>query len=167
MKAVIIIGKGFEDSEFTYPFYRLQEEDIKVAVAIAGDIAVKGKLGQEATPTIKCSDLDANDFDIVVIPGGHEGPDRARQVPEILKFIKNMDQQKKLIATICHGTWVTISAKIMDGRTATCYKGMKDDLINSGCTYVDEDVVVDGNFISSPHFRNNHQWMKVLIEQIR
>jgi len=162
-RAVIIIGKGFEDSEFTYPFYRLQEEDIKVDVAIAGDVAVKGKLGQDATPTIKCEDLDADDFDIVVIPGGYEGPDRARQVPEILEFVKNMDTKKKLIATICHGTWVTISAKIMEGRTATCYKGMKDDLINSGCRYVDEDVVVDGNFISSPHFRNNHQWMKTLI----
>lgn len=166
-RAVIIIGKGFEDSEFTYPFYRLQEENIKVDVAIAGDKSVSGKLGQEATPTIKCSELKEKDFDIVVIPGGHEGPDRARQVKEILDFVKEMDEKKKLIATICHGSWVTISAKIMKGKKATCYKGMKDDLINSGCEYLDEDVVVDGHFVSSPHFRNNHQWMRALIEKIR
>lgn len=164
--AVIIVGKGFEDSEFTYPYYRLQEENIKVEIAVAGDKTVKGKMGQEAVPTIKCSDLKADNFDIVVIPGGHEGPDRVRQVKEVLEFIKEMDNQKKLIATICHGSWVTISAGIMRGKKATCYKGMKDDLINSGCEYLDEDVVIDGNFISSPHFRNNHQWMKALIEQI-
>ncbi|WP_066360820.1 type 1 glutamine amidotransferase domain-containing protein [Aliarcobacter cryaerophilus] len=165
-RAVIIAGKGFEDSEFTYPYYRLQEENIKVEIAVAGDKTVKGKMGQEAVPTIKCSDLKADNFDIVVIPGGHEGPDRVRQVKEVLEFIKEMDNQKKLIATICHGSWVTISAGIMRGKKATCYKGMKDDLINSGCKYLDEDVVIDGNFISSPHFRNNHQWMKALIEQI-
>ncbi|XOB62015.1 DJ-1/PfpI/YhbO family deglycase/protease [Campylobacterota bacterium DY0563] len=165
-RAVIIVGKGFEDSEFTYPFYRLQEEDIKVDVAIAGDVAVKGKLGQEAAPTIKCSELKEKDFDMVIIPGGHEGPDRVRQVKEVLDFVKEMDENKKLIATICHGSWVTISAKIMQGKKATCYKGMKDDLINSGCEYLDEDVVVDGNFVSSPHFRNNHQWLRAIIDNL-
>jgi protease I len=165
-KAVIIVGKGFEDSEFTYPFYRLQEEGIQVEVAVAGDAEVAGKLGQTATPTIKCSELNEQDFDMVIIPGGHEGPDRVRQVKEVLNFVKAMDEKQKIIATICHGSWVTISAKIMQGKKATCYKGMKDDLINSGCEYVDEDVVVDGHFISSPHFRNNHQWMKALIEQL-
>lgn len=167
MRALIVVGKGFEDSEFTYPYYRLQEENIKVDVAIAGDIAVKGKMGQDAVPTLKCSELNANDFDIVVIPGGHEGPDRVRQVKEILDFVYEMDKKKKLIATICHGSWVTISAKIMKGKKATCYKGMKDDLINAGCDYLDEDVVVDGHFISSPHFKNNHQWMRALIDNIK
>jgi protease I len=166
-RAVIIVGKGFEDSEFTYPFYRLQEESIIVEVAIAGDMAVKGKLGQEATPTIKCSELKEKDFDIVVIPGGHEGPDRVRQVPEVLSFIKDMNQKEKIIATICHGTWVTISAKIMKGKKATCYKGMKDDLINSGCEYLDEDVVIDRNFVSSPHFKNNHQWLRAIIDTLK
>lgn len=165
-RAVIIIGQGFEDSEFIYPFYRLQEEGIKVDVAIAGDITVKGKLGQVVEPTLQCSKLNVNDFDIVVLPGGHEGPDRVRQVEDVLKFIKEMNAQKKFIATTCHGSWVTISAGIMQGKRATCYKGMKDDLINAGCNYVDEDVVIDGHFISAPHFRNNHQWMKALIESL-
>ena len=165
-KAVIIVGKGFEDSEFTYPYYRLQEENIKVEVAVAGDSTVRGKLGQEVTPTIKCRELKEKDFDIVVLPGGHEGPDRVRQVEEVLSFIKDMDKEKKLIATTCHGSWVTISAGIMKGKKATCYKGMKDDLVNSGCEYIEADIVVDGNFISAPHFKNNHQWMKALIEQI-
>lgn len=165
-KAVIIVGKGFEDSEFTYPYYRLQEENIQVEVAVAGDETVKGKLGQEATPTIKCNELKEKDFDIVVLPGGHEGPDRVRQVTEVLEFLKEMDKEKKLIATTCHGSWITISAGIMRGKKATCYKGMKDDLINAGCEYIESDIVIDGHFVSAPHFRNNHQWMKGLIERI-
>ncbi len=164
--AVIIVGQGFEDSEFTYPFYRLQEENIIVEVAVAGDVSVKGKMGQIAEPTLKCAELDVDKFDIVVLPGGHEGPDRVRQVTEVLSFIKKMDEKKKIIATTCHGSWVTISAKIMNGKTATCYKGMKDDLMNAGCNYVDEDVVIDENFISAPHFRNNHQWLRAIIENI-
>jgi protease I len=164
-KAVIIIGKGFEDSEFFYPYYRLQEEGIQVDIAIAGDKEAPGKYGMLATPTMKCAQLDANQFDLVVIPGGHEGPDRARQVPEILSFVKEMDKQQKPIATICHGSWVMISADVVKGRKMTCYVGMKDDLINAGANYVDEDVVVDGHIVSSPHFRNNHQWMAALLQK--
>ena len=167
LRAVIIVGKGFEDSEFIYPYYRLQEESFKVDVAVAGDATVKGKLGIEASPTIKCSALKEEDFDMVLLPGGHEGPDRVRQVVEVLEFISEMDKKGKLVATICHGSWVTISAKIMKGRRATCYKGMKDDLINSGCEYIDADFVIDGNLVSSPHFRNNHQWVGAIIDVIK
>ncbi len=163
MRAVIIIGKGVEDSEFIYPYYRLQEEGIRVEVATAGDKPVVGKYGMPFEPTISCGQLDAEVFDLVVLPGGHEGPDRVRQVTAVLDFVRAMDARRKPIATICHGSWTAISAGVVRGKRATCYKGMKDDLINAGCVYVDEDVVVDGHFVSSPHFRNNHQWMKALI----
>ena len=116
-----------------------------------------------ASPTVQCNQLDADDYDIAVIPGGHEGPDRARQVKSILDFVRQMNEQNKIIATICHGSWVTISAGIVKGRTMTCYVGMKDDLINAGANYVDEDVVVDGNIVSSPHYRNNHQWLREIL----
>jgi protease I len=162
-RAVIIAGNGVEDSEFIYPYYRLQEAGVAVEVALAGDTPVKGKYGMPFEPTLRCDALRAEDFDLVVLPGGHEGPDRVRQVAEVLAFIKAMDDAGKLIASVCHGSWSMISAKIMKGRRATCYKGMKDDLINAGCDYVDADVIVDGNIISSPHFRNNHQWMHAVV----
>lgn len=165
-RAVIIAGNGVEDSEFIYPYYRLQEEGIKVEVAVAGDQPIHGKYGMPFAPTLKCADLIAEDFDLLILPGGHEGPDRVRQVPEVLAFIKAMDDQNKLIASICHGSWSMISAGIMKGRKATCYKGMKDDLINAGCDYSDADVVEDKNIISSPHFRNNHQWMKTVVSRL-
>lgn len=165
-RAVIIAGNGVEDSEFIYPYYRLLEEGIRVDVALAGDKPVKGKYGMPFEPTMRCDALRAEDFDLVVLPGGHEGPDRVRQVPEVLAFIRDMDAQGRLIASICHGSWSMISAGIMRGRTATCYKGMKDDLINAGCDYRDADVIEDGNIVSSPHFRNNHQWMKAVIGKL-
>ena len=162
-KAVIITGPGFEDSEFIYPFYRLQEAGFGVDVCTVSDKAVNGKYGITATPTVMLKDLDTMKWDLLVIPGGHEAPDRVRQVPEILKFTKSMHDMKKPIASICHGPWVLISAGIMKGRKATCYKGCKDDLVNAGAVYVEQPVVVDGHIVTSPHFRDNAAWMKATL----
>lgn len=162
-KAVLVIGQGFEDSEFFYPFYRLQEADFTVDVAIAGDKPITGKYGMPASPTVECSQLNARNYDALVVPGGHEGPDRVRQVRSVLDFVHEMNELQKPIATICHGPWVLISAGVVKGRKMTCYVGMKDDLINAGAEYVDKDIVVDGNIVSSPHFRNNHQWMHAYV----
>ena len=92
-RAVIIAGNGVEDSEFVYPFYRLQEAGVRVDVAIAGDKAVKGKYGMSFEPTLACAELDADRYDLVVLPGGHEGPDRVRQVPEVLEFQWRYEKQ--------------------------------------------------------------------------
>ncbi len=162
-KAVIIIGPGFEDSEFFYPFYRLQEADFKVDVCTSSDKAIAGKHGMPAAPTITIKDLNPKEYDLLVIPGGHEGPDRVRQVEDILKFVKTMHELKKPIASICHGPWVMVSAGIMKGKKATCYKGCKDDLINGGAHYLDQPVVVDGHLVTAQHFRDNPAWMKAVL----
>lgn len=163
-KAVIIVGPGFEDSEFIYPFYRLQEAGFAVDVCTSSDKEVKGKHGISAGPTVMINDLAAGKWDLVVIPGGHEGPDRVRQVPEILKFVQASCQAKKIISSVCHGPWVMVSAGIMKGKKATCYKGCKDDLINAGAEYLDEPVVVDGNLVTAQHFRDNPAWMKATLK---
>lgn len=163
-RAVIVAGPGFEDAEFVYPFYRLQEAGLSVDVATTTDAVVKGKIGIAATPTIKLEDLHADRYDILVVPGGLEGPDRLRQVPKILEFTRDMNAQKKVIASICHGPWVLISAGIVSGRKATCYVGCKDDLINAGAKYVNEPAVIDGNLVTSPHFRDNAAWMKATLQ---
>ncbi len=163
-KAVIIVGPGFEDSEFIYPFYRLEEAGFKVDVCTSTDQAVAGKHGVAAAPTITVKDLDAQKWDLAVVPGGLQGPDRVRQVPEVLKFIKAMHDLKKTISSVCHGPWVLISAGIMKGKKATCYKGCKDDLINAGAVYLDQPVVVDGNIVTAPHFRDNAAWMKATLK---
>ena len=162
--AIIVTGPGFEDAEFIYPFYRLQEAGFSVDVATSTDDAVIGKHGVSATPTVKLRKLDWRKYDLIVVPGGHEAPDRMRQVPEILNFVRKMYEAKKIVASICHGPWVLISAGIIRGKRATCYKGCRDDLINAGAIYVDKPVVVDGNIVTAQHYRDNAAFMKATLE---
>ncbi len=166
-RIAIITGPGFEDPEVIYPYYRLLEEGYTVDIITSNDKQVHGKHGFPMTPTKKYSDLDVNFYDGVIIPGGHEAPDRVRQVEEILSFIKKMDREGKVISSTCHGPWVLISADIIKGKNVTCYKGMKDDLINAGGNYTQAPVVIDGNIITSDHPRNLGPWMKATINLLK
>ncbi len=162
-RAIIITGPGFEDSEFIYPYYRLLEEGVHVDSATSNDADVVGKHGYPMNPTIAVGDIREEDFDLVVIPGGHEAPDRVRQNKKILEFIKKMHEKGKLVASTCHGPWVLISAGIINGKQATCYSGMKDDLINAGALYEEAPVVIDKNIITSDHPRSLGPWMKATV----
>lgn len=162
-RVVIITGPGYEDLEVIYPYYRLQEVGLVVDVATSTNAEVRGKHGYPIKPTVKMSDLDIDHYDAVIIPGGHEAPDRIRQVKEILKFIREMYKAGKIVSSICHGPWVLISAGIIKGKKATCYVGMKDDLINAGAIYEEKPVMVDGNIVTSDHPRNLATWMKTTI----
>ncbi len=92
--------------------------------------------------------MHASDYDAVVIPGGW-APDTLRQDPRVLKFVREMHDSQKVVAAICHAGWVLASADIVRGRKATCFKAIKDDLIHAGANYVDSEVAVDGNIITS------------------
>lgn len=164
-KAVIITGEGFEDIELIYPYYRLKEAGFSVDIATKDAVQVSGKHGVPFKADVDAKNLDEKNYQLVVIPGGYEAPDRVRQIPEVLDFIKKMNKQKKIIAAVCHGPWVLISAGILKGKKATCYKGCKDDLINAGALYLDQAVVVDGNIITSPHFRDIHTWLKEILQK--
>ena len=123
-----------------------------------------GKYGVPAKPTIDTKDLKAINYDLVVLPGGFEAPDRLRLRKEVLSFVKEMNDNNKIVAAICHGPWICISAGIMKGRRATGYMSIADDIKNAGATYLEEDVVIDGNLITSPHYRNNGDFMKAIIK---
>lgn len=166
IKVVIITGPGFEDPEVIVPYYRLLEEGFDVDVVTSNNLEVEGKHGYPIKPTIKFEELNASDYDAVVIPGGHEAPDRVRQVKEILKFVKSMHNAGKVVSSTCHGPWVLISAGIIKGKNATCYVGMKDDLVNAGSYYKNEPVVVDKNIITSDHPKNLGSWMRETIRAI-
>lgn len=163
MKAVIITAQNFQDEEFTYPYYRMKEEGWVVDVATPDQAEVFGKYGVPARANKNTKDLKAADYDVVVIPGGFEAPDRLRIRKEVLAFVKEMFEAGKLVATICHGPWVCISAGIVRGRKITGFMAIKDDLINAGANYLDQDVVIDDNLISSPHYRNNGDFMKAVV----
>ena len=164
-RAVIITGTGFQDEEFVYPYYRLLEAGFAVDVATKDRAIVYGKYGIPARATTDTRDLKEEDYDLVVLPGGHEAPDRVRQDTNVLNFVQKMDESGKIVAAICHGPWILISADVVRGRKTTCYVGMADDLRNAGATYVDAPVVEDGNLITAPHYRNNGDFMKAVLKR--
>ncbi|NCC26356.1 MAG: type 1 glutamine amidotransferase [Deltaproteobacteria bacterium] len=160
----LLLEDLYNEQEFWYPFYRLQEEGAKVVVA--GPTAGKthhGKTGLAATAGAAFGDLRASDLDGVVIPGGY-APDRIRRSPEALALVRDLDAAGKLVAHICHAGWVPISAGIMKGRTTTSYSAIKDDLVNAGALWVDEAVVVDGNMVSSRTPDDLPDFMRAVIE---
>ncbi|MAF20340.1 MAG: peptidase C56 [Parcubacteria group bacterium] len=163
--AVIITGPGFQDEEYVYPYYRLLEADFSVEVATKDGAVVYGKYGVPARATMNTKDLNADNFDLVLLPGGFEAPDRVRLIPEVLEFVKDMNEQNKLVAAICHGPWILISAGITKGRKMTAYWSIEADVRNSGADYQHKiPVVIDGNLITSPHYNNNGDFMKAIID---
>ncbi|MCB9030189.1 MAG: type 1 glutamine amidotransferase [Deltaproteobacteria bacterium] len=164
-RAVIITGPGFQDEELVYPYYRLLEAGMKVDIAAKDGEVVYGKYGVPARTTISTTALDPNNFDMVLLPGGFEAPDRVRLLPEVIEFVQEMDKQKKLIAAICHGPWVLITAGVTKGKKMTAFWSIEADMRNSGADYQHKaPVVIDGHFITSPHYNNNHDFMKAVIE---
>jgi protease I len=163
-KAVIITAQGFQDEEFVYPYYRLLEAGFAVDVATRDKAPVYGKFGVPARPSAATQDLKAEDYDAVILPGGFEAPDRLRLLPEVLEFIRRMDAEKKLVAAICHGPWVLISAGITRGRKMTAYWSIEADVRNSGADYQHKaPVVVDGNLVTSPHYNQNGDFMRAVL----
>lgn len=166
-RVVIIVAQNFQDEEFVYPYYRIMEEGWQVDVATPTGQDMMGKYGVPARATMATKDMKASDFDCVILPGGFESPDRLRIRPEVLQFVRDMDQASKLVAAICHGPWILISAGVVKGRKVTGYMSISDDLKNAGAAYTDEELVIDGHMISAPHYRNNGVFMRAVIDALK
>ena len=134
-------------------------------MAVKDKEAIKGKYGVPARPNIDVKGLNEADYDLVVLPGGHEAPDRVRQIKEVLSFVKAMNEKNKVISSICHGPWIMISAGIVKGRKISGYIAIKDDIQNAGAEYIDAPVVVDGNLVTSPHYKYNGDWMRETLKK--
>jgi len=161
--SVIITGPGFQDEEYVYPYYRLLEAGFHVEVATKDKAVVYGKYGVPARPSMSCSDLRAENFDLVLLPGGFEAPDRVRLDHNVLQFVREMDQAGKLIAAICHGPWILVSAEILQNRKVTGFESIAVDLRNAGAEYMADPLVIDRNLISAPHYRNNPEFMRAVV----
>ncbi|MEW6170160.1 MAG: type 1 glutamine amidotransferase domain-containing protein [Candidatus Omnitrophota bacterium] len=147
-KIALLIEDNYQVLEVWYPYLRLREEGIKVVLVGTGKKHYKSKEGYPAEEDISITKIKANDFDGVIIPGGY-APDILRRYPKINNFVKNIFAQKKLVAAICHGGWVLVSAGVLKNRRATSFFAIKDDLINAGAEYLDKEAVVDKNLITS------------------
>src|SRR5438552_3315710 len=147
----------YEDLELWYPRLRLEEAGYTTRLAGLDLKSFRGKHGYPAAAESLISEVKSADFLGLLVPGGFM-PDKLRREPKVLSLTREFFEQGKLVAFICHGGWIPISAKVLRGRRAAGSRGIKDDLENAGAIWVDEPVVVDGNLISSrtpldlPHF---------------
>ncbi len=163
MKALIIVAENFQDEEFVYPYYFLQNICSTVDIASVDGLLRNGKYGVPARVNMSFSDcLELDLYDVLVIPGGFECPDRLRIIPEAQSLVKKHYIADKLIAAICHAPWVLISSINIKGIRMTGFKAIKDDLRNAGAIYEHSDVVIDGNVITSPHYDQNPQFMSAV-----
>lgn len=148
-KVAILVEDLYEDVELWYPYYRLIEEGATVTLIGSGrQDTFKGKHGLPATVDTSIDDVNASDFDAVVVPGGFS-PDYMRRKPPMIDFIREVGEAGKPVAAICHGSWALASAGLLKGRQSTSYFSIKDDIEGAGGEYVDAPVVVDGNVITS------------------
>jgi protease I len=138
----------YEDLELWYPKLRLEEAGYTVRLAGKEIKQYTGKHGYPATADLRLNEVKSADYVGLLIPGGFM-PDKLRRDPKVLELTREFFEQGKLVAFICHGGWIPISAKILRGRRATGSLGIKDDLENAGAQWVDEPVVTDGNLVSS------------------
>ena len=163
-KVIAILDHEFEDLELWYPVLRLQEEGAHVdLVGKEAHTTYIGKYGVPAESVYAFTDIDADDYDAILVPGGW-APDKLRRYPEVIECVQKMDKAKKPIGQICHAGWVLISANILHGKNVTSTPGIKDDMTNAGAIWVDEPVVVDGHIISSRRPPDLPQYVKAFAD---
>ncbi len=165
-KILILIEDMFQDLEFWYPFYRLKEAGAAVTVTGSGRAGVfRGKTGTEARADAAADEVSAEEYDALVIPGGY-APDMMRRYPAMVALVRDMHAAGKVVAAICHAGWMLASAEILQGKRVTSFFAIKDDLIHAGAQWVDREVVVDGNLITSRQPDDMPAFMRAVIQAI-
>ncbi len=145
----ILVEDLYQELEVWYPLLRLREEGAHVVVVGPGRAQVHtSKLGYPVEVDAKAGEVDAARFDAVIIPGGY-APDHMRRFPAMVQLVKDAAQLGKVVAAICHGGWMLASAEVVQGKTVTAFFAIKDDLVHAGANFVDQEVAVDGNLITS------------------
>ena len=162
-KALILTGNLVQDHEFIYPYYRVQEDGYEVDVAVRDKKQVNGIIGAKIKPTKDIPELKVEDYDLLILPGGAKAMEYMRQDMDILKFISDFNSSGKTIASICHAAQLLISSKIVKGRKISGYYSIKDDINNAGAVYTDEPAVVDGNIVTTAHYKDLGIWMKTAL----
>jgi len=166
-KIAMLVEDLYQVLEVWYPLLRLKEESVEVSLIGTGSKDTYGsKEGFPAKVDSSIEDVDPDDFDGVIIPGGF-APDFLRRYPKMIEFVKKMNDSGKIVASICHGGWMLVSADIIKGRKATSFFAIKDDLIAAGADYVDEEVAVDKNLITSRKPEDLPAFVVEIIKQLK
>ena len=152
-KIAILVADGFEQVELTEPKKALEKAGGKASIVSPEKGKVKGwqhtEWGDEMPVDVPLAKAKADEFDALLLPGGVMNPDHLRRNPEALKFVKAFFDAGKPVAAICHGPWTLIDAGVARGRKMTSYETIQSDLKNAGVEWTDQEVVVDGNLVTS------------------
>jgi protease I len=167
-RALIVTYEGYQDQEVIYPYYRLLAEEFQVDVYAEKIGTFYGIMGtkMEANKSIKhLLPENVNKYNFLVLPGGVKALEKLRQEKNVLNFITEFVNDNKIVASTCHGAQLLISAKVVFGKNISGYYSIADDINNAGAAYVDAPVVVDGNLITSPHYKHMGIWMETAINE--
>ena len=165
MKALIISADNFEDSELLVPYYRLKEADVEVEVASLGRGVITGKHGYEVAVDKTLGEVNPDNYAILILPGG-KAPAVLRRQSKALEIARSFFAHSKPVAAICHGPQILISAGLLQGRHATCYTSVADELKEAGALYEDREVVVDANLVTSRQPADLPAFMRETMKQI-
>jgi protease I len=147
-KIAILVAEGFEDLEFFYPLLRFHEAGAEVTTAGITKDEVRGKHGMEYTPSNTVDEISDQSFDCVIIPGG-SAPEKLRESEAVLDLVKKAQSEGSVVAAICHGPQVLVSAGLVEGRKVTAYRAVKDEIIEAGGLFDYVEVQQDDNIITS------------------
>ena len=150
MKALMLTADDFEDTELLVPLYRLQEAGVDVDIATFAPGTVRGKHGYEVAAGKSFGDVRPEEYGALVLPGG-KAPAAIRTNPHVKEIARAFMAAGKPVAAICHGPQILVSAGLLAGRRATCYRTVAGELLATGCLYEDREVVVDANLVTSRH----------------
>ncbi|HCU69498.1 MAG TPA: protease [Desulfomicrobium sp.] len=160
---VILVDTQFNDHEFWYPYFRLKEAGAAVTVvASSAGKTYEGKYGTPAKADKTPAEISVADYAGIIIPGGY-APDHMRRDQNMVSLVRAFDQQGKIVAAICHAGWMLVSAGVLKGRTVTSFFAIKDDLVNAGATWRDNEVVTDRNMITSRTPEDLPAFMRTII----
>lgn len=166
MKALIISADNFEDTELLVPYYRLREEGIDVDIASIKKGKIKGKHGYEVEAIKSLDEVDISEYHMLILPGG-KAPETIRYNKRAQEIARYFFENNKPVAAICHGPQTLISAGLLKGRHATCYKSVAKELKNAGAVYEYKEVVVDGNLITSRQPSDLPAFLREIMKMLR
>ncbi|MCI0457409.1 MAG: type 1 glutamine amidotransferase [Gemmataceae bacterium] len=167
VRAAVLVEQQYQEMEVWYPIFRLREAGCKVTtIGPEAGQTYPSKLGYPVKSDRAAKDVNADDFDLLVIPGGF-APDFLRRDAAILRLVSTMAEQGKPVAAICHGAAVLCSTQALKGRKVTCFTSIKDDVQNAGGKYVDQEVVRDGNLITSRTPDDLPAFLQTIIQAVK
>ena len=164
-RVAILVEDLYQELEVWYPYFRLKEAGADVLVVGTNKKEFKSKFGYPILADVVVERVSASQFDALIIPGGY-APDILRRFPAVLRLVRDVNAQGKVIGAICHAGWVLCSTEVLRGRTVTCFSAIKDDVVNAGATYVDREVVRDGNLITARKPDDLPAFLRVFLEAL-